>query len=346
MQVADSHPGAGDGSRKAALRQLTQAAVEGLGNMSRTPGTASLANALRSFVGTIDPGGGPGFTVFFAPDEEAMFLTPGVRANAVAAERFHVLPLLALAAAPSHFYALGVSRNAIRLWDITPFGCEEVVLPHSVPASLAADGAFDKPDHDLENRSSVGVGTGTMHAMRFGTQSDHDFEAEYLRHFLGRVAKGLRDVVQDAPVFLVGTRPDTLAYRRAARGAAILDAELHCNPEHCSTAEVETHARLAAGQEFYRQAEAAIVPLPEIPQKIAGAPAAIFTAASEGRVHQLFLAEAARMNAAAAHVADLYPGDDVYNAAAIETLRAGGAVYLLPGDALPTGGAMTAVLRY
>lgn len=346
LQVPDSHPGTTEGSRKATLRQLTQKAVEGLGNLSRKPGAASLANALKSFVETIEVGGGPGFTVFFAPGMEAMFATPGVSASAVTAGRFHMVPLLALAAAPRHFYALGLSRNTIRLWHVTPSGCEEVVLPHSVPASLAADGAFDKPDHDLENRSSVGPGTGNMHAMRFGTQSDHDSEGEYVHHFFGRVAKGLRDVVQDAPVFLIGTRPDNLAYRRAARGAAMLDAEWHCNPEHCSVSEVEAQARLAAAKEFYRKAEAAIVPLPEIAQKIAGEPAAIFTAASEGRVHQLFLAEAARMQASAAHVADLFADEDVFNAAAVETLRTGGTVYVLPGDTLPTGGAMTAVLRY
>lgn len=346
LQVPGFHPGAGAGSRKAVVRQLTQTAVEGLGNLSRTPAAASLAAALKSFVETIDVGGGPGFTVFFAPGLEAMFLTPGVEASVVAAGRFNVVPLLASAAAPANLYALGVSRNAIRLWHITPFGCEDVTLPHSIPASLAAAGAFDKPDHDLENRSSVGPGRGAMHAMRFGTLSDHDSEGEYLHHFFGRVAKGLRDVVQDAPVFLIGTRPDTLAYRRAAREAAILDAEWHANPEHCHASEVEAPARHAATNEFYRQAEAAIRLLPEIRQKIAGEPAAILAAASEGRVHQLFVAEAARMQASAAHVAGLYPTDDVYNAAAVETLRTGGTVYSLPGDTLPTGGAITAVLRY
>jgi hypothetical protein len=346
LQVPDAHPGSTEGSRRAVLRQLTQRAVDGLGNLSRTPGAASLASALKSFAETIDVGGGPGFTVFFAPGMEATFLTPGVEASAVAAGRFHLVSLLATAAAPRNFYALGLSRHAIRLWHITPFGCEEVVLPHSVPASLEAAGAFDRPDHDLENRSSVGPGTGAMRAMRFGTLSDHDSEAEYLHHFFSRVAKGLRDVIQDAPVFLAGTRPDTLAYRRAARGVAILNAEWHCNPEHCTTSEVEAQARLAAAQEFHRKAETAIQPLPEIPEKIAGAPASIFRAASEGRVHQLFLAEAARMHASAARVADLYPDEDVFNAAAVETLRTGGTVYVLPGQTLPTGGAMTAVLRY
>ena len=96
-----------------------------------------------------------------------------------------MVPLLTAAAAPKNFYALGLSRKTIRLWHVTPFDCEEVVLPHSVPASLEAAGGFDRPDHDLESRSNVGPGTGQMHAMRFGTLSDHDAEAEYVYHFFG-----------------------------------------------------------------------------------------------------------------------------------------------------------------
>ncbi len=349
IQVPDSHPGASDMPRTALLRQLTQRAIEGLRNLSRTTRADSLAAALRAFVETIDDAGGPGFTVFVAPGLETFFATPGVQASSIAAERFHMVPLLTAAAAPKNFYALGLSRKTIRLWHVTPFDCEEVVLPHSVPASLEAAGGFDRPDHDLESRSNVGPGTGQMHAMRFGTLSDHDAEAEYVYHFFGLVAKGLKDVVQDAPVFLIGTRPDTLEYRRAAHAARLFDAEWHANPAHCTVAEVEREARLAASKEVYRKALAAIQPLSEIRDKIAGDPAAVFQAASEGRVHQLFLAEGAR-SAPTAQASALSPGEDVFNASAVETLRTGGTVFVLPGETLPTGGptgsAIAAVLRY
>jgi hypothetical protein len=284
-----------------------------------------------------------------------------VQASTVAAEHFHVVPLLTAAAAPKDFYALGLSRKTIRLWHVTPFDCEEVVLPHSVPASLETSGAIDHPDHTLQNRSttgSPGIGRGgKVSSMRFGTVSEYDSEAEYVHHFFGSVAKGLKDVVQDAPLFLIGTRPDILVYRRAAHVGELFEAEWHGNPAHCSVAEVETEARVAAAKEVYGKAEAAIQNLAEIREKIVGNPSAIFQAASEGRVHQLFLAEAARIKpssmqegASSAKAANLCPGEDVLNASAVETLRTGGSVFVLPGETLPTGepagSGIAAVLRY
>jgi hypothetical protein len=359
IQVPDSHPGASDVPRTALLRQLTQSAIESLGNLSRAPRAESLAAALRTFVETIDDAGGPGFTVFVAPGLETVFATPGVQASAVAAEHFQMVPLLTNAAAPKNFYALGLSRKTIRLWHVTPTDCEEVVPPHSVPSSLETAGAIDHPDHNIQNRSSVGkkvAAGGKVNSMRFGTVSEYDSEAEYLHHFFGLVAKGLKDVVQDAPLFLIGTRPDTLEYRRASHGTELFEAEWHGNPAHCTVAEVETQARLAAAKEVYRVAETALKHLPEVREKIMGDPFGIFHAASEGRVHQLFVAQGAHFEASPSQPghegasAAPRPAEDLVNASAVETLRTGGTVFVLPGDTIlaevSTGGAIAAVLRY
>ena len=362
LQIPDSHPGAADSARRAQLRQLTHTAVTALGHFSPAANAESLANALRSFVETIplggDAAGGSGFTVFVAPGHEVVFSTPGVPACAVAAAHFHVLPALATASTLKDFYALGLSRKAIRLWHMTPGGCEEVVLPHTVPASLEAADGVDHPDHNLQNRATIGANAGKMNSMRFGTVSDYDSEAEHLNHFFSMVAKGLRDVVKDLPTFLVGTRPDTLAYRRAAHNANLLEDELHENPAHSNPAQVEAKAREAAAHELQRTAETMIKALPEIREKIVSDPVAVYRAASEGRARQLFVAEAARMTAKGAHVAGIHHvvgtqsvagvhgDDDILNAAAAETLRTGGTVFVLPGEALPVGGSIAAVLRY
>lgn len=363
IQVPDSHPGAKDVPRTAELRQLTQQAIDGLGNLNRNSGhsnrAASLAPALKAFVETIDDAGGPGFTVLVAPGLETVFATPGVRASAVAAEHFHMVPLVTSAAAVKNFYALGLSRKTIRLWRVTPLDCEEVVLPHSVPPSLDLAGAIEHPDHKIQNRATVGSpaiahGTGKVNSMRFGTVSEYDSEAEYVHHFFGLVAKGLKDVVQSAPIFLIGTHPDILEYRRAAHGADLFEAEWHANPAHCTVAEVETQARVAAAKEVYSRAEAAMRHLPEIREKVIGDPAAVLKAAFEGRVHQLFLAENApaksQPEVAKATEAPLAPGEDILNAAAVETIRTGGSVFALPGETFstggPEGGVIAAVLRY
>ncbi len=356
IQVPDSHPGASDVPRMAQLRQLTQQAVDGLGNLSRTSRAASLATALKGFIETIEDGGGPGFTVLVAPGLETIFATPGVRASAVASEHFHIVPLLAAASAVKDFYALALSRKTIRLWRVTPFDCEEIVLPHSVPASIDVAGAVDHPDHRIQNRATVGSsgsgGAAKVNSMRFGTVSEYDSEAEYLHHFFGLVAKGLKDVVQDTPVFLIGTHPDILEYRRAAHGAHLFEAEWHANPAHCTVAEVEEQARIAAAKEVYTRAEAAVELLSETRERVIVDAPAIFKAASEGRVHQLFLAESAQAKAVPAQPGATLPGPggDIFNASAIETLRTGGSVFVLPGEVFPIGdraaSPIAAVLRY
>jgi Bacterial archaeo-eukaryotic release factor family 3 len=350
LRVPDSHPGAADSARRAQLRQLTQTAVNELGHLSPAKTAESLADALRGFVETIpmggDASGGPGFTVFVAPGHEVAFATPGVQPSAVAATHFDLLPLLAAASAPKDFYALGISRKAVRLWKLTPHGCEEVALPSTVPASIEAAEGVDHPDHHLQNRSTIGSNAGKMNSMRFGTVSDYDSEAEHLHHFFGMVSKGLRDVVRDLPVFLVGTRPDLLAFRKASHGGMLFEDEWHENPAHCSPAQVEAKARAAAAGELYRQAETAARQLPEIRQKIENDPAAIYRAAAEGRVHNLYVADSEGMAASTAHIDGLHANDDVHNAAAVETLRTGGTVFSLSGAGLPGGGVIAAVLRY
>lgn len=350
LNIPDSHPGAADSARRNQLRQLTHTALNELGHFSPAKEAAPLATALQRFVETIpmggDAGGGPGLTVFVAPGYEVAFSTPGVEACAVAATHFQVLPLMAAACAPKDFYALGVSRKAIRLWHVTSRGCEEVALPSNVPANIDEAEGMDHPDHNLQNRSTIGGNAGKMNSMRFGTVSDYDSEAEHLHHFFVLVAKGLRDVVRDLPIFLVGTRPDALAYRKAARGANLFESEFHENPAHCSPAAVESKARAAAAEEFHNRAERAAQSLPEIRHKIVDDAAAVYEAAVEGRVHHLFLPEHAAMAAAVAHVANLHGNDDLHNAAAIETLRTGGTVFTLPGSTLPSSGSIAAVLRY
>ena len=79
-----------------------------------------------------------------------------------------------------------------------------------------------------------------------------------------------------------------------------------------------------------------------------GEPERILKAAAKGRVRCLFVAQEARTPASPAQSdADgLYPGEDLLNAAAVETLRTGGDVFTIPGDKLPGAVPIAAVLRY
>src|SRR5262249_31119537 len=155
IQIPDFRPGASAGSRHTKLRQLAQKAMEELRNLSQSAATEATVTAVRNSISHIDPeAGGPGLTIFCSPSGTDIFETPGIAEKVTVGDRFHVVPVLEYALAPSEIVAIGVNRKRIRLWEIEPGACEELALPPGVPENIDAALDFDRPDHTLENRSS------------------------------------------------------------------------------------------------------------------------------------------------------------------------------------------------
>jgi hypothetical protein len=351
IQIPDVRPGAAEGSRLSYLKQLTHEAAQGLRNFNRSPQVEDLVQTLEQLAGMLAKDqGGPGVALLAAPGWEAIYQTPGVTAErlTIAKSRFHILPLLPTALAPQDFYILGISEKHVRLWRYSHGHCEERPLPPSVPPNLEAAGAFDQPDHDLENRSASGPSTGSMRGVRFGTSTDREAGGEYLHHFFTLIHKGLKEMLNGLPLLLVGVREELAEYRRTAKQARIFQGEWHTNPQLCSLPEVQAHARDAALDEYHRAGQHALASLPDVREKILGEPERLLVAAAEGRIRYLFVAQGARAPASPAQseAQGLYPGEDLLNAAAVETLRTGGEVFTIPGETLPGMVPIAAALRY
>jgi hypothetical protein len=346
IQLPSYHPGAGSGTRLAHLRQLTQAAADGLRKLNWPEKADLVVAAIENLLTSLPlESGGPAITLFCAPRFEAAYATPGISTEEVTVgSRFHLLPQLIAAQAPQDFHVLGISQKHLRLLRYHQGRCEEMPLPASVPASLAAAGGFDKPDHTQESRSAGGPSVGGMRGVRFGTSSDHDSEGEYLRHFFEQVDKGLKETVDGAPLFLAGVQEELAPYRKAAKHAHILAAEYHGNVEHASLDTLAQAAAAAAVREYREASERALDSLPEIAQKITGDPEEVLQAAQAGRVRQIFVAEGAHM--ARANVAGIYLGEDMINAAVVEGLRTGADIFSLPGNEIKGVGPIAAVLRF
>jgi len=346
IQIPSHHPGDGGGSRLAHLRQLTQSAADGLRKMHRPEDADQVANALDHLMQTLPlESGGPGMTLFCAPHFEAAYVTPAVAKEEVTiGSHFHLVPQLTAAQAPQDFHVLGISRNHLRLFHYRHGACREVPLPAAVPPTLAAAGAFDKPDHMQEARSFGGPSVGGMRGVRFGTASDHDSEAEYLRHYFEVVDKGLKQTLHGKPLFLAGVQEEVALYRKAAKHAHILNAECHGNMDHAAEDDVARHAAAAAIREYRVASEQALRGLPEITQKMTGDPEEILRAAQDGRVRQIFVAEDAHM--ARANVPGVYVGEDIVNAAVVEGIRTGAEIYSVPGNEIAGVGPIAAVLRF
>ena len=349
LQVPTVKPGSAAGSRGAHLRQLTQDAAQQLGNLSRSAeaaqAKASMDELAASIASPSDTHGGPGLILFCAPGFAAVYETAEVAApKASVGRRFYVRSSLAAALAPQNFFLLGLSKNKVRFLRYAEGHCEELALPAGVPSSLAAAGAFDKPDHRLENFSAAGNTSGSQKGIRFGNSSDHDDKAEYLHNYFVAIDRELKDALNGEPLFLAGVREELVEYRRGAKYPHIFGAECYGNVEHASLEQLAAHARAAAKREYYTAAERTAHLLPELRNKIAGAPAEAFTAAQEGRVHQVVAAEGAAL--ASLGDENLYVGEDIINACLIEGLRNGSDVFTLPGAEVLPGSPLVVTLRY
>lgn len=84
---------------------------------------------------------------------------------------FLILPLIPGLEAHGDFWILGLSINSVLLFRGTLRRLEQVELPSDLPQGLREAGGFDKPDHQLGNRASLGPSTGQMGVVHFGTSS-------------------------------------------------------------------------------------------------------------------------------------------------------------------------------
>jgi hypothetical protein len=351
IQVPDFHPGARDGARRTLLRDLVNSARAQIG-AAKVAGAAGLLDPLENIAHEeANEAGGPAFAIFRSPHFLARYAVPsGIAGQAAVASHFNVTPFLAAALAPQELFVLGLSRKRLRLFEYKHGECRELELPHGVPASLEDAGGFDQPDHDLENRSSAGTFTGVMGAVRFGTLSDREAAPEYFHHYVRLIDEGLKPTLGAKPVLLAGVREQTSAYRRFAQFSNFLDPEITGTVEFLTAAEIANQAATAAAAYHTRLGERVLAAYREMGdrRRTLGDVREVLRAAIQGRVHQLCVraqtafAGAMEPEVDSVHVAE----EDLINAAAVETLKAGGEVFVLPQQAMPAAAPLVAILRH
>jgi hypothetical protein len=302
-------------------------------------GAAELLSGLEEIA--LDSGvdaGGAAIAIFRSAALTARYHIDGQPSERlVLADRFCLVPFVADAFTLQEFFILGAGRKHLRLFRYRNGACEEMPMPTAVPPNLAAAGGFDQPDHDLINRSSAGRSAGAMSGVQFGTASDRESLPEHVHHFFGTVDRELKSTLRGKPLLVLGVQEDLAAYKRAAKHDRFLEAPRTGSAEFLTVAEVAAEARNAAHAHYARQAEQALADYLEMPDRsrTLSDVDAIVRAAEQGRVHRLCVRSASESTG---------PGDDEINNAVVETLSAGGEVFLLPQDRMPV--VMGAILRY
>jgi len=352
--IPDHHPGAQAGARTTLVRDMIHQA-EGLMQHSKAvrAHAGDLLVALAGFAESEEAAaGGPGFAIFAAPHHLDIFQAPGIQAASVAvASHFALLPLVERVYTPQDFYILGLSSKHLRLLRYQGGGCEDVPLPSKVPESLEAAGGFKAPDHDLENRSTAGVSTGSMKAVHFGTLSDREAAREYLQHFFGTAAQGLKETLKGAPLLLAGVHEEVAMYRRVARYGHLLESEIPGNVEFLTPEEIAAAAKNAACEHYLKAGRKVLAEFREMKDRsrtMGGDPHQLLRAAAAGRVHQLCVREMDGVQGRMERELDTanLAKEDLLNAVVVETIRHGGEVFALPPGEMAASNPLAAILRY
>jgi hypothetical protein len=269
-------------------------------------------------------------------------------------ERFQIRPLLSAFSREQRFHLLGLSRHDVRLFHCTQHRIERASIRQVVSQNFRVWLATRQPDHVLENRAAAGPSVGSMKGVSFGTNTDREREDEYLAHFFKEIDNGVNTLLRDdtAPLLLAGTEDEIAIYRRVSTHRRLLDQCVHGSPDGLSERELHRRAMdivtrvcslplQSAIAEFEKQRDKGRVSLDA--QRV-------IKSAWEGGVADLFLSQRAefigRWNKKTYEVESGSPGEDLLNAAALQTVLHGGQAFGLEAEDMPEKHEIAAVLRF
>jgi hypothetical protein len=303
-----------------------------------------------------------GLAVFVAPNVCFAHRVPlALREQLVVGPRVHVTPLLPLLEDDGRFLVLALSARRARLFDGSRHGLAEVTdidLPVGREA-IERETDYEKNRHaPPSGRPRSGAPKGAPRNQAFGETPEALRKTELIE-FLHRVVAALDTRVRAArlPLVLVAQPEIDGNFRGLARWDTLLADTVAENPEALDSTDLHAKAYALVRERFAEAQRAALDRLNHL-VGIADAKATlrieeIVRAAQDGRVDTLLLADDAELwgsvtqdHQVVAHGSPVPGDEELFDRAAIETLRRGGHVGLMPRAALPRQQPAAAILRY
>ncbi len=301
-----------------------------------------------------------GLAVFLAPGFAGTYRLPVTfQEKCVVSGAFHVKSLLPLLSGDGQFYVLALSQKHVRLLHGSRFNVGELE-PDGMPTNLKEALWLDDPERVLQYHSGTPGGGGRRAAVYHGQGGASDVEKTHLLRYFRLVDDGLVEFLGDdrAPLVLAGVDHYFPIYREASRYPHLVDGGVKGSPDDLSAATLHDRAWAMVEPIFRTEQEKASRRYTERAGKggTSETLAEIVPAAHHGRVDTLFVALGEQRWGAfipdgtgSVILHDAYEqGDrDLLDVAAAATLKAGGRVYALPRERIPTtDSALAAIYRY
>ncbi len=266
--------------------------------------------------------------------------------------RFHVRPLLRTLAHETRFHLLGLSQRHVRLLHCTQHRAEPVAI-RGFPKSLEAWLNNRQPDHVLANRSKAGPSLGEMKGVLSGTNTDREREDEYLYHFFKEVDKGVTGHLRSetGPLVLAGVEYEIAIYRRVNSYRPTLEKAVNGSPDGMPDRTLHERAMEVVTSTFSEPLQKVLTHIRECvgTPRSSTDPRTIVQAAFQGRVLDLVIAANAEYfgvwNEETQNV-EAGRGEELLNAAALQTIRHGGRAFVLDERDMPVKAPVAAVFRF
>lgn len=267
----------------------------------------------------------------------------------VVGERFHLKPLVRAAGSAVRFDVLALSRHSVRLLRCTRHDAATIDVP-GLPTGLPDALRYDDRERQLQSHSAGRTGRGEVTAAFHGAGGAADAHDADVQRFLQAVDHAVRRARASStdPLVLAGVDELVAAFRSISRCDGVLDAHVGGNPDRLDPAELARRALPlveAQASDDARTAHGAATAAP-------GGVRAVVAAATAGRVDTVVVpadqtcwGRVVDGDATAIHDRREHGDHDLFDVAAIETLRHGGRAFVVPATDVP-GGEIAATLRY
>lgn len=261
----------------------------------------------------------------------------------VVGERFHVKPLLGLAALPHRFYVLALSQD-VRLFECTFEGLTEVTLSgaeQSLKEFNKREGRWD----DLQQHSVSNRGAGAIfHGQGAGKDVLDERQVKFFQQIEDAVTKHLN--ATRAPLLLVGPQESVALYAKVNRYACLDPEPIHGSTEHTQPHDLFLQVWKHQRQKLDSAQSEAVEQFKQLrgSDKAVDHPEAVLKQAAQGRVRTLLVALDrhvwGRWNEetfSAETIREWQPGaEDLLDRAAVLAAANGATVYTLPEERMPS----------
>lgn len=298
-----------------------------------------------------------GLAVLAAPDFFRVYrLQRPVPELAVAADSFHLKPLHRVIQSADRFQLLGVTRDAIRLFEGNRDVVDEIEPADGVPRTIVDALGSELTEPHLTVSSYGGAGGPAMHHGQGSRKDEIDIDAERFFRAVDRAVLEHHSRPSRLPLVLVGVADNQGTFRRITRNPFLIDAGIDADPQALSTDTLRERAwrimepayleRLAGFIDRFNEAHGKGLASDDLDQ--------VTAAACAGRVATLLIDAdceiAGRIDASKGRaVRDALANpdvDDILDDLGAIVARHGGEWIIVPRERMPTQTGLAAIYRY